>query len=174
MNTILMILASQGFRDIEYLVPKAFFEQQGWKVQTASSAQISKGRFGYEVHNEFLLKNVSPSGFEGLYMVGGVGASEYQDNEEAKSIALAFLRQQKPIAAICAAPKNFLAWGLLTGKKAIGFNTDGVFADMALKHGAHPLPNEPVVIDGLILTANGPEASEKSALEYIKLLHSTS
>ncbi|MBC7451410.1 MAG: DJ-1/PfpI family protein, partial [Cytophagales bacterium] len=127
MKTILMVLASERFRDIEYLVPRAFFEQHGWKVQTASSSLLSKGRFGYEVKNDFILSEVQTADFQGIYMVGGAGALEYLENMEAKKLFETFLEQNKPIAAICAAPRNFLAWGFLNGKMATGFNADGEF-----------------------------------------------
>ena len=170
MKKIIMILASEIFRDIEYLVPKAFFEQSGFEVQTASSSKKSIGRFGYTVTNDLLLSEVQASDFNGLYMVGGGGSLQYLENQEAKKLFESFLDQNKPIAAICAAPRNFLTWGFLSGKIATGFDADGEFSEMALKCGTEPLPQEAVVVDGMILTANGPEAAEQSAIEYMKLL----
>jgi putative intracellular protease/amidase len=170
MAHILMILASERFRDIEYLTPRAFFEQHGFKVSTASSTPVSIGRFGYKVENDFVLDQLHVKDFDGIYFVGGAGSTEYIENEKAKLLAEAFYIAQKPVAAICAAPRNFLHWGLLKGKKATGHNGDGQFTALALQFGAFPLPEQAVVIDGGILTANGPEASEESALEFIKLL----
>ena len=165
-----MLLASQRFRDCEYLVPKAFFEQAGIEVHTASTSLVSNGRFGFIVHNQLLVQYINPTQFDGIYFVGGAGSSEYLNNETAKGIFQAFLDLNKPIAAICAAPRNFLHWGLLKNKKSTGFDSDGVFSQMALENGSVSLLHEKVVIDGLILTANGPEASEESALAFIKLL----
>lgn len=169
MPHILMILASERFRDIEYIVPRAFFEQHGFKVSTASTTKISKGRFGYEVKNNFLIDEVNAKQFDGLYFVGGAGSLEYKDNEKAQHLAEAFFVMEKPLSAICAAPRNFLYWGLLKGKKATGHNGDGQFSALASQFGAIPVPEENVVYDGGILTANGPEASEESALEFMKL-----
>lgn len=166
---ILMILASERFRDIEYIVPRAFFEQHGFKVSTASSAMISKGRFGFEVKNDLLIEEAHVKNFDGLYCVGGAGAAEYRDNVKARLLAEAFFISEKPIAAICAAPRNFIVWGLLKGKKATGHNGDGQFVPLALEYGVIPEPEQTVVYDGGILTANGPEASEESALAFMKL-----
>ena len=171
MKNILMVLASETFRDIEFLVPKAFFEQAGWTVQTASSKKESVGRFGYKVQNDFLLEEVSADSFNGIYFVGGKGALEYLDNDVAKKLFETFLEQGKPVAAICAAPKNFLKWGLLKGKNATGNNSGQEFQHMAEEYGATPYLLESVVVDGLILTASGPEASEESANKYIELLN---
>lgn len=167
---VLMILASERFRDIEYIVPRAFFEQHGFKVSTASSAMISKGRFGYEVKNDLLIEEVHVKDFDGVYFVGGAGAAEFRDNAKARLLAEAFFISEKPIAAICAAPRNFIFWGFLKGKKATGHNGDGQFVPLALEHGVIPEPEKTVVYDGGILTANGPEASEESAVEFMKLL----
>ena len=172
MKHILMILASERFRDIEYITPRAFFEQHGYKVSTASSARLSTGRFGFEVKNDFLIEEVGIKNFDGIYFVGGGGATEYINNEKAKLLTEAFYIAQKPIAAICAAPRNFLHWGLLKDKKATGHNGDGAFSQIAIDFGAIPFPEQTVIIAGGILTANGPEAAEESALEFMKMLAS--
>jgi putative intracellular protease/amidase len=169
MHHILMILASERFRDIEYIVPRAFFEQNGFNVSTASSSMISRGRFGFEVENNLLLEEVQAKNFDGLYFVGGAGSLEYMDNEKAKLLAEAFLVSEKPLAAICAAPRNFLYWGFMKDKKVTGHNGDGQFVALAIQGGAIPIPEQTVVVERNLLTANGPEASEESALEFMKL-----
>lgn len=168
---VLLVLASKMFRDCEYLVPKAFFEQAGFEVQTTSTSEVSVGRFGFSVRNNYLLENVKTEDFEGIYFVGGGGSSEYLENTRAKELFQTFLNTNKPIAAICAAPRNFLKWGFLTNKKATGFDADGVFSKMSIENNAVGMPDQKVVVDGLILTANGPEAAEESALTYIELLN---
>lgn len=167
---IVMVLASEKFRDIEYIVPRAFFEQAGIEVVSASTALHSTGRFGYEVKNDLLIEQIAADKFDGIYFVGGGGSAQYLHNTIAKELFISFLALNKPIAAICAAPRNFLHWGLLKNKKSTGFDADGVFSKMAIEFGSIGLPEEKVVVDGLILTANGPEASEESALAFIQLL----
>jgi putative intracellular protease/amidase len=164
-----MILASERFRDVEYIVPRAFFEKKGFKVSTASSAKLSTGRFGYEVINDFMIDELHVKNFDGIYFVGGTGSTEYIQNEKARLLTEAFFVAQKPIAAICAAPRNFLHWGLLKGRRATGHNGDGQFPRLALQFGAIPEPEKTVVYDDGILTASGPEASEESALAFMKL-----
>lgn len=164
-----MILASERFREIEYITPRAFFEQKGFTVSTASSLKKSIGRFGFEVINDILISEADETNFDGLYFVGGGGSTEYITNETAKKLTESFYKAKKPIAAICAAPRNLLHWGLLKGKKATGHNGDNQFKALAIEFGAIPFPETTVIYDGGILTANGPEASEESALEFMKL-----
>ena len=167
-----MVLASEKFRDIEYIVPRAFFEKSEIKVSVASTKLTATGRFGFSVSSDILIEYLNPADYDGIFFVGGAGSISYMDNTKAKAIFEQFLEQKKPIAAICAAPRNFLKWGILTGKKCTGFNADGEFSLMAKEYGAFGMPEEKVVIDGLILTANGPDASEESALAFIQLVHS--
>lgn len=168
-----MLLASEQFRDCEYITPKAFFEQAGIETLAASTAPYSTGRFGYTVKNDLLLEEIDPVFFDGIYFVGGGGSAQYLNNNVAKSVFNEFLNLHKPIAAICAAPRNFLHWGLLKNKKSTGFDADGIFSKMAVENNSIGFPDEKVIIDGLILTANGPEAAEESARAFIQLLHST-
>ena len=165
-----MILASENFRDIEYIVPRAFFEKAGFEIKTASSTKTSTGRFGYSVQNDFLIEDAKAENFDGIYLVGGGGSMEYLENENAKNLFTTFLKSNKPIGAICMAPRNFLHWGFLKGKNATGWNNDEGFSKMAKEVGAVDHAEKPVVTDGLILTADGPEASEESAIEFMKLL----
>jgi putative intracellular protease/amidase len=167
---IAMLLASDKFRDCEYLVPRAFFEQAGFEIITISSKHIATGRFGFSVKVDQLIDSVTASEFDGIFFVGGGGSLEYKDNPRAENLFRAFLQVEKPIAAICAAPRNFLKWGLLVDKKATGYDVDGVFSTMAEMYGAEAFPEQKTIIDGLILTANGPEASEECALAFIKLV----
>ncbi len=167
---ILLLLASKNFRDIEYIVPRAFFERAGIVVHTTSTTTESIGRFGFVVQNDLALKDAHATNYDGIYFVGGAGSLEYLYNTVAKNLFTSFLVSKKPIAAICAAPRNFLTWGLLTNKNASGWNEDGAFSVLAKKHGAIDQATATVVVDGLILTANGPEASEESALAFIELL----
>ncbi|MCX6180371.1 MAG: DJ-1/PfpI family protein [Bacteroidetes bacterium] len=167
---IILLLASKNFRDIEYIVPRAFFEQAGFQIHTASTVPVSKGRFGFLVKHDVQIQDIKATNYDGIYLVGGGGSMEYLENENAKNIFTSFLNANKPIGAICMAPRNFLNWGFLKGKNATGWNNDGGFSKMAVEVGAIDGSEKEVVVDGLILTANGPEASEESALEFIQLL----
>ncbi len=163
MKRILMLLAEKNFRDIEYIVPRAFFEQNGAEVKTASTSDSSIGKYGYEVKNDFRLDMIKPSDFDAIFIVGGGGSLQYKDDDLAKTLVTSFLDLQKPTAAICAAPQNLLHWGLGRNREVTGWNEDGVFYDLAVKVGAIPKVSESVVKDGLMITGNGPSASELTA-----------
>ncbi len=171
MKTILMVLASEGFRDIEFITPRAFFVQEGFYVKTISSSPISKGRFGYTHENDFIISDgLDISSFDGVYFVGGLGSLEYIENDILKNNIISFSNTGKPIGAICAAPRVLLNWGVLKGKKITGHNWDNNFANLCGKFEAIPYLEKTVFVDGSIMTANGPEASEESVIEFMKMI----
>ncbi|MCU0417919.1 MAG: DJ-1/PfpI family protein [Cytophagaceae bacterium] len=169
-NAILMILAPEKFRDIEYIVPRAFFEAKGYRVITSSTKITSTGRFGFEVTHLTTADKIVPDEYEGLYIVGGAGVLALQTETSVRNLVEVFLEQNKPIGAICAAPRLLLAWGKLQNKRMTGHNGDGRLLILATEGQAEYLTDREVVVDGLFLTANGPEAAELSALEFMKLL----
>ncbi len=170
MKTILMILAPSDFRDVEFIVPKAFWEQKGFKVVTASTEKVSHGAFGYIQDNDLLLEQVRPSNYDGLFFVGGYGSVvTYMENQGAKQLTQNFIEDQKPVGAICAAPRCFLSWGILSGKKMTGWNDDKVLQEMSKENQAI-YTGDTVTVDGLFLTADGPTSSEECANKFAELL----
>lgn len=162
-----MVLASQKFRDIEYLVPRAFFEQKDAKVSTSSTTNISEGRFGYLVNNDMLNSQIVVSDYDAIFIVGGAGSLQYLEDMQLKSVVLEFVNQGKYVAAICAAPRNLVAWGLMKNKRVTAHNGDGTFSEYAKLFDAIPQVENTIVDDGYYLTGNGPEASEELALALL-------
>jgi len=74
---ILMIIASQNFRDEELLTPKKIFEKNDFKVEIASSSlNIATGMLGARIKPEILINDVKVKDYEAVIFVGGVGATE--------------------------------------------------------------------------------------------------
>ena len=164
-----MILASEEFRDIEYIVPRAIWEQKGVTIQTASTTKKSKGRFGYEVENDDLINEASADDFDAIFFVGGLGILELQDNQEAKDLAFEFAAQDKTVSAICAATRNLLHWGLLMDRKCTGHNWDNNMSQLAEKNESTWIDTS-VVIDNNFVTGYGPESAEETALAVLENL----
>ncbi len=165
-----MVLAPENFRDSEYIVPRAFWEQLDADIETTSLTIESVGKFGYTVQHDFTIAEADAGDFDGIFFVGGGGALVYQDNQAAKELTQAFVDAGKPYGAICAAPKNFATWGLLTGKQCSGFNADGAFATLCKEVGAE-FVDRPAVVDGKLCTGTGPTATEITALKFWELFN---
>lgn len=162
---IAMLIAQQEFRDEEYLIPKSIFQQQGIEVITVS---IEKGQaigvFGGTTEADFAFSDINAGSFDGIVFVGGSGAMRDMDNKEVYGIAKEAVAQNKVLGAICISPAILANAGVLKGKKATVWasNMDKSAVKM-LESGGADYQTEKVVIDGKIVTANGPEAARRFA-----------
>ncbi|MCF7812247.1 DJ-1/PfpI family protein [Candidatus Gracilibacteria bacterium] len=169
MKRILMVLAPKDFRDSEYIVPRAFWEQNGADVMTCSTEFQSTGKYGYKVTHDFEINEVCAGDFDALFFVGGGGSLELVDNEELKELTENFQQSKKVIGALCAAPRNLLQWGILKGKKCTGYNGDGKLPDLCKKYGAQ-FVDQSTVTDGQYVTGTGPHSAEETALALLDVL----
>ncbi len=164
---ILMVIASQNFRDEEFSVPKKLFEGQGAQVTVASSKlSVSKGMLGMKVKPDILLDDVLPEDYHAVVFVGGSGASEYWDDPIAHHIAQTAFDEGRIVAAICIAPVTLGNTGLLKDKKATVFSSEvSQLKDMGAKY-----TGKDVERDGQIITANAPPAAARFGQVIIKAL----
>lgn len=156
-RTVLMVIASQQFRDEEYAVPRRIIEEAGASVTVASSKLgPATGMLGMTVTPDTTIDRADPASYDAVIFVGGMGATEYWDNPVAHRIAQQMAQQRKVTAAICLAPMTLANAGLLTKKRATmwpseaaTFKTKGVL-----------YTGQPVEQDGFFITGSGPEAAE--------------
>lgn len=164
----LLIIASQKFRDEEFLQPKKILEDAGVEVTVASSSlETATGMLGAKVKPDILLEDVRVDEYDAVVFVGGSGASEYWSNPLAHSIAREAEEKGKLLCAICIAPVTLANAGLLKNRRAtvFGSEVDKIKAGGAVYTGAG------VERDGKIITGQGPEyASEfgKAILEALE------
>lgn len=100
-----------------------------------------------------------------LVLPGGLpGTTHLQEHEGLRELLLAFDREEKQIAAICAAPSVLGGLGLLRGKKAC------CYPSFEEKLDAAEVLYDPVVTDGHITTGRGMGAAIPFALRLTELL----
>ena len=84
---ILMIIASQNFRDEELFKPRELFIKEGMEVILASSSlETSRGMLGGTAKPDILIGEVKVEEFDVIIFVGGTGASKYWDDPVAREI----------------------------------------------------------------------------------------
>ncbi|MFH1834595.1 MAG: DJ-1/PfpI family protein [Methanobacteriota archaeon] len=171
-KNILMVVAPRNFRDEELLQPKQVFHKSGFRVTVASKAVAeASGVLGATVAVDVDLADASSQDFDAVVFVGGPGAEVYFEDEQALALARTFNEQGKVTAAICIAPTILANAGVLKGRRATVWssmtNHDCV---NALKKGGAMFTNEPVTVDGKIVTGNGPDAAQKFAEAVLKAL----
>jgi len=93
-----------------------------------------------------------------LIIIGGSGTpGTLWNNKKLHALAIKYYEKQKVVAAICLAPAVLARAGILQGKKATIYNDDPAIEE--LKRGGATFVSSPTVVDGTIITANGPSAA---------------
>ena len=164
MKNIFVFLA-EGFEEIEALTPVDVLRRAGLPVQTVSvmDEQIVAGAHGVPVLADKMFAEINPEDAEMILLPGGLpGATNLDAHEGLGQMIQDFAKEEKPLAAICAAPLVFGNRGLLQGKKATcypGFETylQGAEYTAAL-----------VEKDGNFITGKGPGAAMEFAFAIVE------
>lgn len=166
---VLMIVASKNFRDEELQKPQALLTQAGAQVTLASSALGTlKGMLGGTAKADLLIKDANVDDYDAVVFVGGSGSSEYWNHSVAHAIAKKAVEQGKVLAAICIAPVTLANAGVLEGKRATVWASEGG----KLKAKGATYTGKPVEVDGKIITADGPPSAEAFGNALVKALSS--
>ena len=165
-----MIIARKDFRDEEYFIPLEIFQKAGAEVTTASSKPgVTLGVLGGEAEATLDIKNIKAEDFDAVVFVGGNGAQEYFENEEAHRIAREFNDAKKIVGAICIAPVILAKAGILEGRTAAVWSSAmDKTGPKALLQGKCVVSKNSVEVSDNIITANGREASEEFAREIVE------
>ncbi len=160
---VVLIVAGEDFRDEEYFVPKEILERAGAEIKTASDKTgVARGADGGEVKVDLLVQEVNPVDFDAVIFIGGPGALEHLDNEISYKLARDTIERGKILAAICVSPEILAKAGVLKNKKATVWSSAlDKSAVKILKEGGAIYEDENAVIDGKIITANGPSSAKE-------------
>ncbi len=158
MSKVLMIVAQEGFRDEELLVPKEILERAGHTVKVASISRAkATGSQGASVMPDMAAYEANPEYFDAIVVVGGPGSPALAKSKEVVGLVEKAHRKGSIVAAICLGPMTLAAAGVLSEKRATVFPSgEGI---EALKNGGANYKEEPVVVDGKIITADSPQSA---------------
>ena len=168
----LIIIAFRDFQDMEYLIPKQMLEKSGIETKTISSKKgMALGVFGETVLINETISEVQIDDYDSLIFVGGGGCLTDLDNEDSYRIIKEAIAKDKLLAAICISPVILAKAGVLKGKKATVWNSPmDQFPIIKLKENKAIYQEDPIVIDGKIITARGPEVANLFGEAIIELL----
>lgn len=153
---VAMVVAPRDFRDEELEEPHRYLSEQGVDVVIAcAELGTATGKLGATVEPKALLADVEPEEYDGIVFVGGGGSRVYFDDARAQDLSRRFLFANKLVGAICIAPAILANAGLLAGRNATSFESE---RDRLRSAGA-TVADQPVVVDGRIVTAEGPAAA---------------
>lgn len=168
----LFVIAFKDFRDMEYFIPKEILTKAGIQVKTASNKKgVAIGADGGEVQIDLSISEAKAKDFEAIIFVGGPGCLENLDNEDSYRLIKETIDNERILAAICISPVILAKAGVLKNKKATVWSSplDKNPIKILQENGAI-FQDQPVVVDGRIITANGPGAAKDFAQIIIKNL----
>ncbi len=167
MSEVSLFLAT-GFEEIEASTPICFLRHSGISLQTVSVTgnKIVTGAHGVPFVADVLYEDADFSNNKMLIIPGGVpGAENLSNHKGLTNLVRQFLEQDKYVAAICAGPMVLGKQGLLKGKTIVCYPG---FEDYM--HGAEVKKQESSIIDGKIITANGPGSAMQFSYNITKIL----
>ena len=169
MAKVLFVVAQKGFRDEELLVPKEMLEKAGHTVRIASLTRgKALGSMGAQIQPDMAIYEANPEFFEAIVIVGGPGSPILAEKDEVLGLLRAMAQKGKIVTGICLGPMALARSGVLAGKNATIF-PDRKAILILRECGARYLM-EPVVVDGRVITADGPENAGPFAQGLIDLL----
>ena len=166
MGTVYVFFAD-GFEEIEAFTSVDVMRRAGLKVEmiTVTPDEIVTGAHGVPVLSDKNIVNCDFFDADLIVLPGGMpGAATLGECDDLRKLIVRFAEENKPIAAICAAPMVLGKLGLLKGRKATCYPGFDNFLEGAEYTAAM------VEKDGNIITGKGPGAAMEFALAVVELL----
>ncbi|MDR0941124.1 MAG: DJ-1/PfpI family protein [Bacteroidales bacterium] len=169
------IFLAPGFEEIEAITVIDVLRRAGIEVVTVSIPDEDddefwvEGAHGISVFSDIDFEYANFKEGDILILPGGQpGTNNLNAHNGLKRIVQEYYDQKKCIAAICAAPLVLGEMGLLKGKKATCY--PGYESQLI---GAEYIKDQTIVVDGDIITANGPGAALEFALAVVAKVKDT-
>lgn len=166
MVCILMWVAQEGFRDEELFIPKSLFEENEYTVTVVShNGGTALSKFGKIIEVKGI-DDIKMDDYDAFLLVGGPGTFSLTDDKILHSHIKDAIKKIPLLGGICYAPNIMARAGALKNKKATVWGDQEIFD----KEGVI-FDSKDVVVDGNIITANGPDAAQlwaKAIINYIK------
>lgn len=155
----ILIMASDGFEQDELFVPLERLRAKGCEVALAAPSLTPIQATvlddpGRTIRPGLVIADAKAEEWDALLIPGGlINPDHLRTNPEAVALVRAFAEAHKAIGAICHGPWLLVEADLLRGRKATcwpSIRTD-------LRNAGAELVDSPVVTDGNLVTAVGPE-----------------
>lgn len=170
---VLFVIAPERFRDEELLEPRGAVERGGHRVTTVSTRPgTAVGACGARETVARSVTDAARDALDLIVIVGGAGSPDHLWSHEPllHAVRRHFLAGA-PIAAICLSSVVLARAGILAGRRATVFPSPRALLE--LRRGGAIYVGEPVVRDGTIVTASGPEAASAFGTALVSLLESS-
>ncbi|HJU77685.1 MAG TPA: type 1 glutamine amidotransferase domain-containing protein [Sphingomicrobium sp.] len=167
-----LIVATDGFEEWELFGPRAILRKLGADVLLASptpepiQATVHDDP-GKTIRPDMTIDQANAEDFDALILPGGVRNPDHlRMNAKAIELIRSFARQGKPVASICHGPWLLVEADLLRGRTATSWPS--IRTD--LRNAGANIVDQPVAIDGNIITSRMPEDVESFTRAVIDLI----
>lgn len=182
-----VLLVANEYEDIELWYPALRMSEEGAKVvivaleaglhtRPALPQKYVTGRFGTTVpplvhkpgkrFSTAKIEEISAESADALIIPGGFSPDALRIDERCLELVRDFYHRKKIVAAICHGPQVLISAGLVKGKKITSY---AAVRDDLVNAGANFL-DEPVVVDGNIITSRVPDDLPEFCLGIIEKL----
>jgi len=159
-----MVPLANGFEEIEALTVVDVLRRAGIQAETIGIVgSVIEGSHGVRVMVDKRFNEIVPDEYDAIILPGGSpGYKNLARSNRLMEILKDFNEKNKLIGAICASPSILAKQGLLDDKKATIYPGNEKLL-------AYPR-DKPVVVDGNIITSQGPGTAIEFALKIVELL----
>ncbi|MBI5189778.1 MAG: type 1 glutamine amidotransferase [Nitrospirae bacterium] len=149
-----LIMAADGFEDMELHYPLYRLKEEGWDVTIAGPYKgIMTGKHGYTTLADTTFSKLVPKEYDLLVIPGGKAPEAVRLDMDALKTVKRFMGEDRPVAAICHGLQVLVSAETLEGRKATCWK--GIRDDI-LAAGAMYTDSE-VVVDGNLVTSRMPD-----------------
>lgn len=161
-----LILLAPGFEEIEAVTVIDILRRAGVQVTIAGTVEGAiEGSRKIKMLSDTSIDTVNGSDFDLIVLPGGQpGTRNLGQDPRVKLILEDAIKQDKIIAAICAAPSILSSYGYIKGKKATSHPS--VYSEMETVD----YSEDRVVIDGNWITSRSPGTSMEFAFKLVEVL----
>ena len=169
---IQLVAAEKDFRDEELFVAEDVFSDAGAFVPTASGTKKTiHGMLGGTTEPDLLIKDINVDNLDAIVIVGGIGSREYLWNDDTLLKMVKEANDKgKIIGAICLSGAIPARAGIMRGRRGTVYPTPEALDE--LKKNGEFYVDQGVVVDGNVITAQGPQNSREFADTIMAVLQS--
>jgi len=157
---------AEGFEEIEFSTIVDILRRAGIAVTVAGLKEgVIEGAHGIRLTPDTLIDKVDADDFDVIVLPGGYpGYVNLGTSEKVLKLVTEMHERNKYVTAICAAPSVLAKAGVIQGKRAT------IFPGMEDTLAGAQHSQERVVVDGRIITSQGPGTAMEFAIKLVEVL----
>lgn len=148
-----LILTADKTEDLEFFYPYYRFLEEGLDVTvTTPNGGAFEGKKGLGLKETVRLANIEASDFDLLFIPGGKAPEALKNNADAISLVQDFVKNNKPVAAICHGPQMLAAADVIRNRRIAAWPE----CQKEVEEAGASYVNQECVQDGLFISGRWP------------------